>query len=327
MDFGEKIQSWKPKMRAFFSTFPWKNLFTFLFFVLMAFIFWLMLFSRRENVEGTYRLPLKYTNVPEDVVFDEPLPKYIETRIVDNGAAIFKYDLKKIDSLEINVADYKKKNINSIQGNELRYLITNQFPKATLISYYPAIVPLATSKLEKKELQVAFDGEITTNAANLIIDSTTFIPEKVTAYSSKQKLAQLKNAITEYTLFENLKSTSQLKIKIKPVEGVKFIPNEVEMYIPIKEYTEKSFDVPITGSNLPQGLDVKFFPSQAKVSFSVTLDEYKKIAPEDFEIRLNYNKFKSNADGRVELELTKSPKSIINPRIAPSSVEFLFENN
>lgn len=325
MDFKAIVHTEISKIRAFFPTIPWKNVLSFLFFLLLAFIFWMMLFFRRENVEGSYRIPLKYVNVPEDVVFDNPLPEFIDVRVSDIGSQIFSYDISKKDSLEIDVEDYKNKDINSIQGNELRYIINSLFPKSTLLSYYPAIIPLATSKLEKKELKVVFDGEITTSGANLITDSATFIPETVTAYSSKKQLSQLENAITEYTVFENLKATSQLKIKIKPVDGVKFIPNTVEIYIPIQEFTEKNFEIPITCRNLPENLDVKFFPSQVNVAFSATLEAYKKIAPEDFEIELDYNKFKSNEDGKVGLELTKSPSEIINPRLSPSSVEFLFE--
>ena len=77
---------------------------------------------------------------------------------------------------------------------------------------------------------------------------------------------------------------------------------------------------------MPKELDVKFFPSRANVSFSVTLEEYKKIAQEDFEIELDYRDFHTNDDGRVALELSKTPASIHNIRISPSHVEFLFEN-
>lgn len=136
----------------------------------------------------------------------------------------------------------------------------------------------------------------------------------------------MKNAVTEYTIFKNLKSTSQLPIRINPVEGVKFSPDQVEAFIPIEEYTERGFEVPIVATHLPKDLDVKFFPSKVNVTFSVTLEEYKKIDPEDFEITLDYRKFHDNEDGRVEIELTKSPSTVVNPRLSPTSVEFLFES-
>ena len=187
-------------------------------------------------------------------------------------------------------------------------------------------INLSTSKLESKELLVTFDGEITTSRGNLVADSATFIPERVTAYGSGESLSKLESAATEFTLFNNITATSQLPININPVEGVRFSPASVDIYIPVHEYTEQSFDVSIVASHLPQNIAVKFFPSRATVSFSVTLDDYKKIAPEDFSIVLDYREFSKNEDGRVELKLTQSPASILEPRISPSSVEFLFEN-
>lgn len=187
-------------------------------------------------------------------------------------------------------------------------------------------VSLATSKLESKELKVTFDGEITTSRANLMADSIIFIPASVMAYGSKESLSNLNTAITEYTIFKNINATSQLPIAIYPVEGVKFSPTEVDIYIPVVEYTEQSFEIPIKATHLPRNLDVKFFPSRATVSFSVTLDAYREITPEDFAIELDYRSFRENENGRVELIVTKKPGSIVDPKISPTSVEFLFEN-
>ena len=323
----EFISNWKTKAKAFFSTIPWKNLLFFLLFLTLAFIFWLMLFFQKENVEGTYRIPLKYTNIPDDVVFDNPLPANIEISVSDNGVGIFRLDVKKIDSLEINVGEFIREGTNDVQGDQFRQLIRSKLaPSTNIRGYYPMHISLATSKLQHKELRVVFDGEITTSRANLVADSAFFIPETVMAYGSAASLKALRAATTEYTLFKNLKATSQLPVKINPVEGVKFVPNEVEIYIPIEEYTERTVEVPITALHMPTNLDVKFFPSRVKVSFSVTLEEYKKINPEDFEIKLDYRNFHENEGGRVELELTSSPSTAKNTRISPSSVEFLFEN-
>ena len=327
MEVKAIIEKWKPKAKAFFSTYPWKNTLFFLLFLLLAFVFWLMLFFQKENVEGNYRIPLKYINIPDDVVFEHPLPDYVEVSITDNGASIFRLDISKKDSLEINVAELAEGGNNSLQGDQYRQLIRSRlFSSTNIRGYYPMIINLTTSKLQSKELKVVFDGEITTSRANLVADSVTFLPERVTAYGSKESLGKLEHAKTEFTLFKNLKATSQLPISINRVEGVKFIPDKVEIFIPIDEYTERTFEVPILATGMPGNLDVKFFPSRANISFSVTLEEYRKIAPEDFEIRLNYRTFHRNDDGRVELQLSKSPEAIQNVRISPSSVEFLFEN-
>ena len=327
MNLKAFISEWIPKIKAYFSTFPWRNLFLFLAFMVLAFIFWLMLFFQKENVEGTYRFPLKYTNIPENVVFDNVLPEYIDISVSDNGSEIFRLDISKKDSLEIYVVDLTRGGNTYLQGDQLRQLIRNKLSTSTNIrGYYPMNISLATSELESKTLYVMFDGEITTSRGNLVADSATFIPERVTAYGSGESLKRLESAKTEHTIFKNLNATSQLPIKINNVEGIRFSPSEVEIYIPIVEYTEHSFEIPITVSHVPNNLDVKFFPSRATVSFSVTLEEYRKIGPEDLSIELDYREFYRNEDGRVTLKLTNIPSSVVNPNISPSSVEFLFEN-
>lgn len=327
MEIKAFINNLKPGVMAFFSTFPWKNVLIFLFFLMLAFIFWLVLFFQRENVEATYKITLKYTNIPNDVVFDNPLPSFIEVSVNDNGAQIFRLDLRKRDSLEIDVKELTKDGTKTLQGDQYTQLIRSQlFPSANIKGYYPMVISLATSKLQSKELRVIFDGEITTSRANLVADNPTFVPEVVMAYGPRQSLENLTEAATEYTVFKNLKATSQLPVGINDVEGVKFVPNKVEIYIPIEEFTERMFEIPITATHVPGNLDVKFFPSRANVTFSVTLEEYRKIQQEDFSIELDYRNFYANNDGRVELKLTSSPSSAINPRVSPVSVEFLFEN-
>ena len=326
MDLASTKDKWTPKIRSFFSSLNWKNILLFFGFFILALIFWLMLFFQRDT-EATYKIPLKYTNIPDDVVFDASLPNDIEIRVADKGSEIFRYAFVLNDSVEIDIARYKEERINNLQGTELTQLIRSELSQSTnLKAYYPINISLATSKLQKKELKVVFDGVISTSRSNLVADSATFLPETVTAYGSQISLSEISSAITEYTLFNNLKATSQLKVKIMPVSGVKFIPDQVEIYIPVFEYTERKFEVPITTRNVPDNIDVKFFPSQTEVSFSVTLDEYKKIAPEDFEVELDYKKFFKNENGRVDLELSKSPSVIRNVKLSPSSVEFLLES-
>ncbi len=327
MDLKAIIKDRIPKVKSNFSTFPWKNLLMILFFLVIAFAFWLMLFFQKQNIDGTYRLPLKYTNIPDNVVFDNLLPQYIDISVTDNGSEIFRLDIRKRDSLEIDVTEQALEGNTLLQGDQLRQLLRTKFASSTVIrGYYPMTISLSTSKLESKELFVTFDGELTTNRANLVVDSMSFIPQSVMAYGSQESLSKLETAVTMYTVFKNLNATSQLPIKINPVEGIRFSPSEVEVYIPIVEFTEQSFNIPIRATNLPNNLDVKFFPSRATVSFSVTLENYVKISQEDFSIELDYRSFRNNEDGRVELKLSNSPSSIIDPKISPSTVEFLFEN-
>lgn len=326
MDIRRLLGKSKERVSDFSTNTPWRKIFTYLFFFVLAFIFWLMLFFRRD-VEGTYKIPIKYTNIPEDVVFNEPLPEFIEVRIADKGLELFKMDIRRRDSLLIDIRTAKAEYDNILQGNQyIQVLRSRLAPSTQLRGYSPASISLVTSKLQSKELSVEFDGELATNRSNLMVDTMEFIPQTVKAYGSKASLDTLSKALTDYSILNNLRSTSQVKVPLKEIEGVKFVPDEVELYVTVLEYTERSFDVPIQSRHVPNDIDVKFFPSKVKVSFSATLEDYKKITEDDFSIQIDYNALRQSSDGKVEIVLTSQPSSIVNVRLVPSSVEFLIEN-
>lgn len=308
-----------------FEKIDWGKVIPFFLFLILAFIFWLLIFFQR-NAEGDYQIPLKYVNIPEEEVFVNQMPQNIDLRIRDLGSGLFNYYFKRKDSLIINVGDAQKNNEIKLQGNQLTQLIRTKLSANTqLIGYSPATISLETAKLQSKTVPVVFDGEMRTSGGYLVIDSVLIIPSEVKIYGAGEQLRNITEVVTEYSVFENLKATSQLSTKLKKIEGVKMIPNEVDIYIPILEYTERQFEIPITVSNQPSDIDIKFFPSKVNVTFAVTLDDYKKIVPEDFQIKINYNDLKAKEGDQVELKLSESPPSIKNPHISPGVVEFLFE--
>jgi hypothetical protein len=314
------------KLQSTFSGVSWSKVLPFFLFLIVAFVFWLLIFFER-NTEGNYTIPIKYVNMPKQEVFVDPVPQHIDLRVRDLGSELFRYSFfKKRDSLLIDVAEAQKSNDARLQGNELTQLIRSKLAVNTqLVGYMPASISLKTSKLQSKTVPVVFDGEMRTSAGHLVIDSISIIPSEATVFGTPEQLVNITNIVTEYSVFENLKATSQLSAKIKAIEGVSIEPKEVDIYIPIHEFTERQFEIPISATDKPETINVRFFPSRARVTFSVTLDDYKKIVPEDFEIKISYNSLKQIEGDQVELELSKFPPSIKNPHITPAMVEFLFE--
>ena len=326
MSLKNILNNWWDRLQLTFAKVNWSKVFPFFLFLILAFIFWMFLFFERKT-DASHRIPLKYTNLPEDEVFINNTPNHIDVRVRDLGKELFRYMFRKRDSLQIDVTEAQRNNATKLQGNELTQLIhTKLYPSTDIVGYLPASIPIETTKLYSKVVPIFFDGEILTSDSHLAIDSIAIIPNEVKILGSKEKLDKISEISTEYTVFEDLTATSQLPARLKRMDGVKEMdPTVVDIYIPILEYTERQFEVPIHSKNSPKTMDVKFFPSRAKVTFSVTLDDYKKINPEDFEIVLDYNELRQIEDDQVELKLTKHPSSIRNPKLTPSTVEFLFE--
>ena len=326
MSLQSNFYNSRDKFRTVYTKIAWGKVIPFILFLILAFIFWLIIFFQNK-AEGNFRIPLKYINVPEEEVFVNPVPNYIDVRIRDFGSGLFSYYFfKKKDSLIIDVAKEQKEKNEKLQINQLNPLIRTKLSASTeLIGFIPSIISLETSKLQSKTVPVFFDGEMRTSAGHLVIDSVLIIPNEVKIYGIGEQLRNISQVVTEYSVFENLKATSQLKAKLKSIEGINMKPSEVELYIPIHEFTERQIEIVITTKNQPDNIDVKFFPSKVNITFTVTLDDYKKIKPEDFEIKVDYNSLKNLPGDQIELKLSKFPPSIKNPLISPETVEFIFE--
>ena len=326
MSLSSIINNFWDRLRTSFSKTDWATVIPFFLFLILSFIFWLILFFQKE-AEGDYKMPLKYTNIPVDEVFVDTPPDYIQLRVKDFGSKLFRYYFfNKKDSLIIDVEKTQKENNLELQGNQLIQLVkTKLYANTEVTGFMPSRIRLKTSKLESKIVPVVFDGETRTSGGHLVVDSISIIPNEVNLYGTSEQLEGITQITTEYSVFENLKATSQLKARLKAIDGVIIKPNEVEVYIPVQEFTERQFEINITVINVPEDLDVKFFPSKVKITFSATLEDYKKIVPEDFEVELEYNSLKKAQTDQVDLNLTKMPPSILNPHISPAVVEFLFE--
>ncbi len=328
MKLGTSKNKTISKVITYVSHVNWKHIALFFIFLVISFAYWMSLFIEK-NVKHKYTLPVKYTNVPEDIAFDTPLTDTFTINIESKGSSILNNSLfNRKPVIEVNVSQYINEQITEIQGEELKKLFREKLllEPDEIRGYYPISIPLKTSKLEQKEVSVAFDGEISTAQNNLIVDILKIEPHKIIVYGTANQLKNLNLIQTEHTVIENLKTSSDFEIKLrKDTDGIKYDRSTVTVHVPILTYTERKVEIPIVAKNIPVGRDVKFFPSQVTVSFSVTLDDYKKISPEDFSIELDYVEFYDNENARVDLQLTDSASSARNIKISPSTVEFLIE--
>ena len=251
--------SWD-KLQTFFSEIDWSKVLPFFLFLILAFFFWLLLFFDRKD-EGSYRIPIKYVNIPKQEVFIKAAPTHINLKVKDFGRELIRYKFKMLlkgDSLDIDVSEAQKNSETQLEGNQLTQLIRGKLSANTeIVGYLPASIPIKTSKLDSKTVPVVFDGEKRTGGNHLVIDTISIIPNEVTIFGNEEQLSNITEVVTEYKVLENLIATSQIKVRLKEIEGVSFEPNEVDIYIPILEFTERDFEIPIIATNSPEGYNVK----------------------------------------------------------------------
>ncbi len=325
---GKKILDDKAKVRIFWFHVEWHKILTFCFFLLLSATFWFILVLR-QTFEATIEVPVKYTNIPDSVLFKNDLPSIINVGVSDKGLTLFRsFLLNKNDTIEINVRNYILTENTLLKDDQLAQLIKNKFEKSTtLLRYNPSRISLEYSLLKSKKVPVIFDGEVTTIPNFLLSGDIEVEPDSVIAYSSEEILNNLNVAFTTSNKFEDLEKNSVFKLHIRQQNKVRFRPEFVHVAIPVAEFAQKQVTVPITCLNQPFGTEVVFFPSSVSVSFAVALQDFNDISANDFSINLDYIELEQATNGIVKLRLTESPNYIQNISIRPASVEFILEKS
>ncbi|MDR3060398.1 MAG: YbbR-like domain-containing protein [Prevotella sp.] len=315
------------EVRAFFKTIPWKKILTFMFFVLLSCIFWVMQVYR-QKYEATLTIPVKYINVPDSIVFETELPEVVQARIKDDGATLFRYYLtRRSDSVVVDIRDaIKSTQDRTLQGRNLEQLIrTKLFATSELISYSPTRMSYTYALLRSKKLSVIYNGSVTLDAGYMLDGDLTTQPDSVVVYGSKASLDTLYFAYTVSDTLRHIKSAKTVKVKMKPIPGIKYVPDEVKLNIPVDEFIKKEVEVPIRCINLPNNLDIKLFPSTVKIEFFVGLKRSDNINSNNFEVTIDYNDIKDMNDMTIPVRITDSPDYIRTMTPIPSEVEFVLE--
>lgn len=323
---GNILNTIKRRVRIGITRMPWKKILTFAFFVLLSAVFWFMQIYR-QNFNTTYNIPVKYVSIPDSVVFETRLPSEIEVYVEDNGYGLFKYFFRRRnDSLTINVREIiNSPNGKVMQGSYLEQELRNRLlPSTTILSYNPSRISFNYSLLQQKKVPVILDVQIFLASGYLLSGDIYTIPDSVLLYGGRDNLANINYAYTVSDTITNVRSQEPLTFDIKPINNIRFVPDRVDVVVPVDRYTQKDVTIPISVINMPEDLNVRFFPSTVKVSFLIGLSQYNTVNEEDFSIQLDYNDLKDMHES-VPLRLTLYPDHIQNLSLSPSEVEFIFE--
>ena len=108
-----------------------KDILTFLMFVALSFLFWMMQ-SLGEDMNTVYRIPIKYTNIPDNTIITCDLPTSVTVHLRDEGAVLMNYSLEGIPALEVDFRQYANdRNAFILTSEEIKNLVTKNLRNTT----------------------------------------------------------------------------------------------------------------------------------------------------------------------------------------------------
>jgi YbbR domain-containing protein len=316
-------------------TFPnnkkWKEIFIFFIFLLLSFGFW-FLQTLQQDYEKKIELPLKMRNVPKNwVISNEPAQK-IKFILKDKGTTLMYYVWKSSFSpIDISLENLSASSDSTvvITNKMLRNAMDRQLASSTVIvSADPSDVTIKYDRLSSKTVPVIPDLKVVTKQGFQISDSIIIENRTVTLYASKKILDRVDIIKTKPVTLNNISKTKEVTTELNLPEGVRVDNETVKMTVPIEEFTEKTFRLPVLCLNLPEGFMLRIFPSSVEVICNISVSHFKELTEDLLEIHMPFQTFKDNQrTGKLPLKLTGKPDWLKHVKIAPENVEFIIEQS
>lgn len=168
---------------------------------------------------------------------------------------------------------------------------------------------------EVKYLRQYFQsGNINLRPANVVVNGPENIINKITEWK------------TDTLKIDSVNETVIGSVALQPVrEGnLNIYPKNIEVTIPVDEFTEKMLTIPVKIINNNYG-DVKIFPQKVKITFTVALTKYAEIDEDFFEATADMDLWRYHGYKTLPVVISKVPSFCKIVRIDPSNIDFIIK--
>ena len=293
------------------------------------------LIKMTDDYVAEISIPIEFSNIPADKLLNN-IDEEISVRIRANGSELF--SLKYVSGpgdVNINLSQF---DLKMSRYFEKYYILTSQLEPQleerfdfvhTLINISPDTIYLDLEDIISKSLPVKPDITISCKPQYMIYDSIISQPAEIMVSGPASVIDTLSYISTVQRTFSKLDQNLEVSIPILiPVEHgkVNYSETEVELFIPVEQFTESTTEIPLIGKSEDSGiLSIRTFPESVQLTYQVAIKDYQLVKPELFELSVSYDPQKDMDKTFLKVRVDKSPEFIRITRINPDKVEFIIQ--
>ena len=318
------------RVKAFFRRIGWRDVLVFMCFVLASLCLW-FLQALQDDYEINIALPVRYKNIPANMVPAADSPTEVVAKVRDKGTVLLNYLWTgSFSPLEIDVRTLPREASSEeltvtrriLEAGILKHLASS----TRLLSFEPSTIRVTYTELGNREIAVEADLTVETEVGFQLSDRVTITPAKVRVYADRAKLDSLRAVRTVPIRLTDLSRTKTLTARLAEIAGVRFEPQSVKVTVPVEEFTEKRLTLHIRCDSVPAGYALRMFPNTAEAVCNVPLSHFKELCEDRLDILIPFREFEAHREeGKITLRLTKKPDWLTDYDLNPDAIEFILE--
>lgn len=303
-----------------------RNICTFLIFVVIAILFWFIM-AINDNVTRNLRVSVKVDNIPSAVTFINDPPQYIQVTVRDKGTNILRSGVLRNLGVNINFNDYAHDGTFRLSRNDLMALLRHSLGANIQIS------SLSTDSLRLhytdkpgKVVPVIARVDVTASSGNIIAGPPILVEKSVKVYSYGDQSDTVSRVYTEVLTKRNLSQSTTFSAKLQPIPGVKILPPMVRVRIPVEPLVVKEGYAQVETRGVPVGESLLLFPNRVPITYYVPMNRFSETtAP--IKVIVDYEDTKATKGNKLPVRIVSWPDYIVSPELKNDSVEYTLVRN
>jgi hypothetical protein len=290
-----------------------KKLNVFGLFFLLAFLI-LLITKLSDTYIETIPFDVQYKNLPDkNIITLDSTPK-VNVTVSTHGFNLLSYYFQNNDY----AVDFKKNTY--IKDDNYVWLADKgiyDFKKllgknVDIISVKPDTLILPFGTLSVKKVPIVLKSKINFALGYDTLKGLEIKPDSINIIGAQSEISAIDFIETKLLNLEDIKANIDTNLGLEflnPSDRLKLSKSNVKVTAQVEKFTEGTFDIPITILNLPNNVEINYFPKHIKIAYYLSLNDYKNVEPSDFIIECNYE------------DVLKTDKSFFKPKLIVNSTQ------
>ena len=301
-----------------------KNVILYLMCLCAAFVFWVLL-SLDTEVQRDFDVPVELTGVPDSVILIGHMPRTISTTVQGKGSQLLQFRWGKMSPVKFRFTPGGSGDkMFVLAKTQIDSRIRDYFGAGVLVhSMRPDSIQLAYTTDPGKRVALRIAADIRPNLQCILSGPIKANVDSVMVYSTSDIPRELTYVETDPIVKTDLKDTMRYEVRIRPIDGMRIIPDRVIVTVPVEPLIAKKRTVRIDVINMPAGKAMFTFPGQVEVTYLVPMSAYSDEYP--LKVYANYNDLHENSGSKIAVLPGATPEYVHNISLVPDSVEYVIE--
>jgi hypothetical protein len=286
-------------------------------------LFWII--TKLSNTySSSVEFEINFVDIPPLVVLEQDVVSKMKVDITASGFQLLVYHFFKDDiNVSIENADYGG-NLAEIDLMDQKFSLQKQlYQNAILNRVSPPQLNFSFGKLKRLKIPIIPPDEINFKPGYDQAGEWVIEPDSVWVYGTSKKVNALNGLSIQPLSQETVDNNIEEKVKLLPIDQIRFETESVLIKTSVKRFTEKSIDAFINIKNLPDSLSIKLFPQSLKVTFLVLVDKAESVSAADFKFSCDYGQAQSKDENSLEVFMEMKPEGVSKVRWKPKKVDYL----